>query len=194
MKHLDVMDGHFVPNLTFGHPVVKCLRNKIKTAFFETHMMVSKPEDWIEEMANAGVDQYTFHIEPVSDVEGVCRKIKEAGMKVGLAIKPKTDVATVEKYIEMADLVLIMTVEPGFGGQKFMEDMMPKVKHLRDNYPLLNIEVDGGVGMNTIDCCAKAGANWIVSGTGIIKADDQKLAMQQMKHVVEQAIVGYTKK
>ncbi|CAO1316650.1 unnamed protein product [Diamesa hyperborea] len=192
--HLDVMDGHFVPNLTFGHPVVKCLRNKIKTAFFETHMMVSKPEDWIEEMANAGVDQYTFHIEPVSDVAGVCRKIKEAGMKVGLAIKPKTDVATVEKYIEMADLVLIMTVEPGFGGQKFMEDMMPKVKHLRDNYPHLNIEVDGGVSMNTIECCAKAGANWIVSGTGIIKADDQKLAMQQMKHVVEQAIVGYTKK
>lgn len=151
-------------------------------------MMVSHPEQWINEMADAQVDQYTFHIEPVDDVPAVCRKIREAGMKVGLAIKPKTPVEVVEQYIELADLVLIMTVEPGFGGQKFMDDMMPKVKHLRSNYPLLNIEVDGGVSLNTIDCCAKAGANWIVSGTGIIKAQDQRSVMKQLKDSVTQAI------
>lgn len=150
--------------------------------------MVSNPSQWINGMADAQVDQYTFHIEPVDDVPAVCRKVREAGMKVGLAIKPKTPVEDVEKFIEMADLVLIMTVEPGFGGQSFMEDMMPKVKHLRINYPLLNIEVDGGVALNTIDCCAKAGANWIVSGTGIIKAQDQRSVMKQLKDSVTHAI------
>lgn len=106
-------------------------------------------------MADASVDQYTFHIEPCEDVSLVCRKIKEAGMKVGLAIKPGTPVTCVEEYIEMADMILVMTVEPGFGGQKFMIDMMPKVEWLRENYPTLDIEVDGGVGPNTIDICAK---------------------------------------
>lgn len=156
-------------------------------------MMVSRPEQWISDMADAGVDQYTFHIEPVEDIAHVCRKVREAGMKVGLAIKPKTPVDAVEQYIEMADLVLIMTVEPGFGGQKFMDDMMPKVQHLRKNYPLLNIEVDGGVGLNTIDCCAKAGANWIVSGTAVIKATDQQTTIKQLKGSVVQAISEYSK-
>lgn len=156
-------------------------------------MMVAKPEQWINEMADAGADQYTFHIEPVDDVPTVCRKVREAGMKVGLALKPKTPVDVVEQYIEMADLVLIMTVEPGFGGQKFMDGMLDKVSHLRKNYPLLNIEVDGGVSLNTIDCCAKAGANWIVSGTGIIKSSDQRSVMKQLKDSVSQAISEYSK-
>lgn len=106
-------------------------------------------------MADANVDQYTFHIEPCDDVPLVCRKIKEAGMKVGLAIKPDTSVMCVEEYINIADMILVMTVEPGFGGQKFMTNMMPKVEWLRENYPTLDIEVDGGVGPNTIDICAK---------------------------------------
>lgn len=106
-------------------------------------------------MADANVDQYTFHIEPCEDVSLVCRKIREAGMKVGLAIKPDTSVECVEDYIDMADMVLVMTVEPGFGGQKFMASMMSKVEWLRDKYPTLDIEVDGGVGPNTIDICAK---------------------------------------
>lgn len=187
--HLDVMDGTFVPNLTFGHPVVKCLRSKIKDAFFETHMMVQAPQQWIEPMADAGVNQYTFHIEPVMDsVVDICRKVQEAGMKVGLAIKPGTPVETVKEFISIADMVLIMTVEPGFGGQKFMADMMPKVQWLRENYPNLDIEVDGGVGLTTIDACAKAGANMIVAGTAIIKADDQAAVIQQLKHSVEGAI------
>ena len=154
--HLDVMDGHFVPNLTFGHSVVKCLRSKITEAFFETHMMVSKPQQWVEPMADAGVNLYTFHVEPVIDeVDSICRKIQESGMKVGLAIKPGTGVEVLQKYLELADVALVMTVEPGFGGQSFMADMMPKVEWLRQNYPNLDIEVDGGVGPKTIDCCAK---------------------------------------
>ncbi|XP_038222925.1 ribulose-phosphate 3-epimerase [Zerene cesonia] len=187
--HLDVMDGQFVPNLTFGHPVVKCLRNRIKDAFFETHMMVSNPEQWISPMADAGVNQYTFHIEPVNNVEDICRKIKESGMKVGVAIKPGTPVSEVEKYISVADMVLIMTVEPGFGGQKFMEDQMEKVRYLRDQYPLLDIEVDGGVGPATIGCCASAGANMIVSGTAVIGSKDQAATIKLLRDTVQKAIL-----
>ncbi|XP_016940586.3 ribulose-phosphate 3-epimerase [Drosophila suzukii] len=183
--HLDVMDGTFVPNLTFGHPMVKSLRNKIKTAFFETHMMVQNPEQWIAPMADAGVNLYTFHIEPVEDVERVSRLVQESGMKVGLAIKPGTEVKDLEKYMSIADLVLVMTVEPGFGGQSFMGDMMPKVEWLRENYPNLDIEVDGGVGPKTIECCAKAGANMIVSGTAVVGASDQRQVIKDMREVVQ---------
>lgn len=187
--HLDVMDGCFVPNLTFGHPVVKCLRNKIKDAFFETHMMVSNPEQWIEPMADANVDLYTFHIEPVENqISTVCRKVKESGMKVGLALKPGTNLEMVKEFIPLADMVLIMTVEPGFGGQKFMTDMMPKVKWLRENYPNLDIEVDGGVGPNTISACAEAGANMIVSGTAVVQAENQKDVISMLKKTVECSI------
>ncbi|XP_055708194.1 ribulose-phosphate 3-epimerase [Phlebotomus papatasi] len=187
--HLDVMDGHFVPNLTFGHPVVKCLRGKIRDAFFETHMMVAEPQRWIAPMADAGVDQYTFHIEPVmTDVKEICRKVREAGMKVGLALKPGTAVETVQEFVPIADMILVMTVEPGFGGQKFMNDMMPKVAWLRENYPELDIEVDGGVGLNTIDACAQAGANMIVSGTAVIQASDQKAVIASLRESVEKSI------
>ncbi|KAI4491532.1 hypothetical protein M0804_002924 [Polistes exclamans] len=182
--HLDVMDGHFVPNLTFGHPLVKCLRSNIKDAFFETHMMVSNPEQWIEPMADAGVNQYTFHVEPVKDVPSVCRKVREAGMKVGVALKPGTPADVIVDYVDLADMILVMTVEPGFGGQKFMESMMPKVAWLRKNYPTLDIEVDGGVGPATIEACVKAGANMIVSGTAVIGATDQAKVIRDLKHAV----------
>ncbi|GAB0099166.1 Ribulose-phosphate 3-epimerase [Sergentomyia squamirostris] len=187
--HLDVMDGHFVPNLTFGHPVVKCLRNKIRDAFFETHMMVAEPQRWIEPMADAGVDQYTFHIEPVlTDVSGICRKVRESGMKVGLALKPGTAVDAVKEFIPMADMILVMTVEPGFGGQAFMGDMMPKVVWLRENYPELDIEVDGGVGPKNIDVCSQAGANMIVSGTAVIQAPDQKAVIASLRESVQKSL------
>lgn len=140
-------------------------------------------------MAGAGVDQYTFHVEPVMDeIEPICRKIREAGMKVGLGIKPNTPVSVIEEYIGLADLILVMTVEPGFGGQKFMSDMMPKVEYLRKNYPQMDIEVDGGVSLETIGECARAGANMIVAGTAIIKAQDQQQVMREMKQTVTQAI------
>ncbi|XP_046682388.1 ribulose-phosphate 3-epimerase isoform X2 [Homalodisca vitripennis] len=182
------MDGHFVPNITFGNPVVKCLRNKIKNAFFETHMMVSNPEQWVEEMAASKVDQYTFHVEASKNVPHTCWKIREAGMQVGIALKPGTPVEAVKEYVEIADMILVMTVEPGFGGQKFMNDMMPKVKWLRDNFPTLDIEVDGGVGPNTIQACADAGANMIVSGTATIGAPDPKKVIKTMRDVVQSSI------
>ncbi|CAL4081892.1 unnamed protein product, partial [Meganyctiphanes norvegica] len=179
--HLDVMDGHFVPNLTFGHPVVKCLKPKVPKAFFDMHMMVAQPEKWVEEMADSGANQYTFHIEATNDVPALSRKIKEAGMKVGIGLKPATAVETVLPYVEHADMILIMTVEPGFGGQKFMEDMMPKVKLLREKFPELDIEVDGGIGLNTIEAAAQAGANMIVSGSAVVKADDPKAVISQLR-------------
>lgn len=139
--------------------------------------MVQNPQQWIEPMADAGIDQYTYHIEPVMDrVEEINRKIHEAGMKVGLAIKPGTDVETVAKYIPTADMILVMTVEPGFGGQKFMVNQMAKVKWLRENYPTLDIEVDGGVGTETIHHCAQVrdSIHWIFdeSSEQITKEND----------------------
>ncbi|XP_074652181.1 ribulose-phosphate 3-epimerase-like isoform X2 [Tubulanus polymorphus] len=186
--HLDVMDGHFVPNLTFGHPVVKCLRPKFPGVFFDMHMMVLNPEKWIEEMQKAGADQYTFHIEATQDPKECIRKIKEAGMKCGLAIKPGTPVDVVKPYAEMIDMVLVMTVEPGFGGQKFMEDMMPKVQYLRDRYRTLDIEVDGGISLATINHCAEAGANMIVSGSAVVKSDTPRETINTMREAVNTVI------
>jgi len=184
--HLDVMDGHFVPNLTFGHPVVACLRGKVKKAMFDMHMMVSNPELWVQSMADAGADQFTFHIESTENPGPLCRRIKEAGMKVGIGVKPGTSADVVLEWTDqgIVDMVLIMTVEPGFGGQKFMSDMMPKVKMLREMYPLLNIQVDGGVGPSTIEQCAKAGANMIVSGTAVVKADDPGMVISSLRETV----------
>jgi len=183
--HLDVMDGHFVPNLTFGAPIVKCLRTKITKAFFDMHMMVSSPEKWINDMYDAGANQYTFHYEATDQPEKCIRLIKEAGMKVGLGIKPKTDINVVLPYIDNIDMLLIMTVEPGFGGQKFMTDMMPKIEFIREKFPYLDIEVDGGVGTSNIETVAKAGANMIVSGTAVVKNPDPKKVIMELKSGVE---------
>lgn len=133
--HLDVMDGHFVPNITFGHTMVKCLRKDLgKEPFFDVHMMVAKPLQWIENMADAGCSQYTYHFEASDDQARVIRKIREAGMKVGLALKPHTTVESILPFVQSVDMILIMTVEPGFGGQKFMPDMLTKVETLRRKY------------------------------------------------------------
>lgn len=186
--HLDVMDGHFVPNLTIGHPVIKCLRKNIPKIYFDAHMMVSKPEQWIQEMAGAGVNQYTFHIESTTpdNIHDIIRKIKEADMKVGLGIKPKTDVSVLADLIKDIDVVLIMTVEPGFGGQKFMSDMMDKIRWLRKNYPqLLHIEVDGGVNLKTIHDCADAGANMIVSGSALIESKQANKDIEEMRQLID---------
>ncbi|XP_067686679.1 ribulose-phosphate 3-epimerase-like [Haliotis asinina] len=186
--HLDVMDGHFVPNLTFGHPVVECLRPKLPGVFFEMHMMVSEPEKWVKSMADAGADMYTFHLEAAEDPGRCIRMIKEAGMKVGLAINPPTSVDGVLPYLDMVDLVLVMTVNPGFGGQKFMGECLSKVQFLREKSRSLDIEVDGGVGPSTVQQCAEAGANVIVSGSGIIKSDNPRETISYMRHIVDEVL------
>ncbi|KAK7060102.1 hypothetical protein SK128_012633 [Halocaridina rubra] len=186
--HLDVMDGHFVPNLTFGHPFVKCLRPKVPEAFFDMHMMVSDPEKWVEPMADAGANQYTFHIEATENAKALARQIREAGMKVGIGIKPGTPVDVVVPYADEADMILVMTVEPGFGGQKFMGDMMSKVKFLREKFPDMDIEVDGGIGPNTIDACAEAGANMIVSGSAVVNAENPEAVISLLRGRVQNVL------
>ncbi|KAM9341930.1 ribulose-phosphate 3-epimerase [Pholidichthys leucotaenia] len=187
--HLDVMDGHFVPNITFGHPMVECLRKTVgQDPFFDMHMMVSRPEQWVKPMAAAGASQYTFHIEATTNPGNLIKEIKESGMKVGLALKPGTTVEELAPWANQIDMALVMTVEPGFGGQKFMEDMMPKVSWLRSQFPSLNIEVDGGVGPDTIHKCAEAGANMIVSGSAVIGSDDPRSVIALLRTVVAEAI------
>ncbi|XP_077584917.1 ribulose-phosphate 3-epimerase [Stigmatopora nigra] len=187
--HLDVMDGHFVPNITFGHPMVECLRKSLgKEPFFDMHMMVSRPEQWVKPMAAAGANQYTFHLEATNNPGNLIKEIRQSGMKVGLAIKPGTSVEMLAPWAGQIDMALVMTVEPGFGGQKFMEDMMPKVRDLRRDFPSLDIEVDGGVGPNSIHKCAEAGANMIVSGSAIIGSDDPRSVIALLRDAVVEAI------
>lgn len=189
--HLDVMDGSFVPNLTFGHPVVSCLRKSLgPKPYFDMHMMVQHPLKWIVPMSDAGANSYTFHIESSDDPGDCIRHVKEAGMKVGIAIKPGTDVQVVASYVTQVDLILVMTVEPGFGGQKFMPEMMDKVRWLRKEFSRLDISVDGGVGPATIDAVANAGANLIVSGTAVTGAAEPDRVIREMREKVRLAQVS----
>lgn len=189
--HLDVMDGHFVPNLTFGHSVVQCIRNKIgPDPICEVHMMVSKPEQWVKPMANAGASIYTFHYEATENPQQLIKEIKDEGMRAGCAIKPSTPVQKLIDlmYTQMCDVVLVMTVEPGFGGQSFMQDMMPKISELRNTFPSLDIGVDGGVGLSTIKHCADAGANMIVSGSAIMRSSNPKQVIYDLRKSIDEAI------
>ncbi|KAJ3178094.1 hypothetical protein HK101_010156 [Irineochytrium annulatum] len=167
--HVDVMDGHFVPNLTLGAPVVQSLR-KHTQAFLDCHLMVSEPERWVDDFAKAGANLYTFHIEATKDAKALVAKIHAAGMKCGVALKPNTPASDVYAIAEDVDQILCMTVEPGFGGQSFMSNIMPKVQDLRTRYPHKDIEVDGGLGPDTIDAATSAGANVIVAGTSVFKS------------------------
>lgn len=184
--HVDVMDGHFVPNISLGSVVIKGLRNHLPKdeAFFDCHMMVSNPLQWIDDVAAAGGSSYTFHYEATDEPEKVIEKIRESGMKVGLAIKPGTPVDVLFPLADKIDMALVMTVEPGFGGQKFMPDMMPKVQELRAKYPHLNIQVDGGLGVDTVDQAANAGANVIVAGTSVYKAEKPKEVIDALRNSV----------
>lgn len=187
--HIDVMDGHFVPNISLGPPIISSLRKEIpreegKPCFFDCHMMVSEPEKWVEEIAKAGGDSYTFHYESTKDPVALTKLIKSHGLKAACAVKPGTDVDVLYPLADDLDMALIMTVEPGFGGQKFMQDMMPKVEALRNKFPKLNIQVDGGLGEETIAHAADAGANVIVAGTSCFKAEDPSKLIALLKKKV----------
>jgi ribulose-phosphate 3-epimerase len=192
--HMDIMDGHFVPNLTFGPPVIASLRNAVgKDAYIDCHLMVSEPAKWIEPLKKAGASGCTFHLEsemPPGGVPAMIQIIRNANMKVGIVIKPATPVETLFPYANDVDLVLIMTVEPGFSGQAFMVDMMPKVQMLREKFPTLNIQVDGGLSPSTIDDAAKAGANVIVAASAIFGADDRQAVIQSLRSSVEKHSKG----
>lgn len=182
--HIDVMDGHFVPNISYGAPIMKCLR-KVNKMFFDTHLMISHPIDYIEDFVKSGADRITFHLECEDDTMAVIEKIKSFGVLPAIAIKPGTPYEKVVPYLPFIEMVLVMTVEPGFGGQSFMADMMPKVKALREIVDkeglAVNIQVDGGIDKNTIGTAAEAGANIFVAGSALFKQDDYDKAVAELR-------------
>lgn len=173
--HVDVMDQHFVPNLTIGAPVVACLHKAVPDAFLDVHLMVENPEVFVEPMQKAGANLFTFHYEATDKVKELIDVIHAAGMKAAIAIKPKTPADVVFPFLDDVDMILVMTVEPGFGGQSFMYDMMDKVKAIRAKKPELIIQVDGGLNESTIDTAAAAGANCIVAGAVFRTSDPAKM-------------------
>ena len=181
--HLDVMDGHFVPNITFGAPVIKWVR-PFTDKPFDVHLMISDPIRYTDDFADAGAYIITFHIESDSDIDKTIEKIKNRGIKAGLVLKPKTPAEAVFPYLDKLDLVLIMTVEPGFGGQSFMADMMPKVRAVKEEITKRGlsvlIEADGGIGEATIAEVAEAGVDVSVAGTAVFKADDPSQAIKKL--------------
>ena len=184
MLHVDVMDGHFVPNISIGPPVVKSLR-KATDMFLDCHLMISNPYDYIDAFASSGADLISFHIESNSDVEKTIEKIISAGVKPALVIKPKTPAEAVFPYLDKLSMVLVMTVEPGFGGQSFMSDMLPKITAIREKAnevnPDLLIQVDGGIVPETARLCVDAGADVLVSGSFIFGATDTKEAINSLR-------------
>ena len=184
MLHVDVMDGHFVPNISIGPPVVKSIR-KATDMLLDCHLMISKPFDYIESFASSGADLIGFHVESESDVEKTLEKIINAGVKPALVIKPKTPAEEVFPYLEKLAMVLVMTVEPGFGGQSFMADMLPKIKAIREKAnqvnPDLLIQVDGGIVPETAKLCVEAGADVLVSGSYIFGAENIETAVDSLR-------------
>jgi len=184
MLHIDVMDGHFVPNITLGAPIVKCIR-KSSSLPFDVHLMISDPYKYVPDFVKAGSDIITFHVEADSDIEKTIDLILASGKKAGLSVKPKTPVEAVYPYLDKLSMVLVMTVEPGFGGQSFMEDMMPKVSAVKAEIKKrgldIDIQVDGGINKDTISVAAKAGANVFVSGNAIFSSDDAAKTIADFK-------------
>lgn len=186
--HIDVMDGHFVPNITIGPVVVKSLRRWASIPF-DVHLMISRPLDYIDVFAGAGADVISFHPEAESDVRETIKKIKEKGVKPALAIKPATAASSIFPYLDELYMVLVMTVEPGFGGQSFMTDMLDKIRQVKaeiDRRGLkVNIEVDGGISPETAPLVAKAGANWLVAGSAVFNADSPKDMIERLRKSAE---------
>ena len=180
--HVDVMDGHFVPNLTIGAPVVKAIKPVTKLPM-DVHLMIENPAKYVKDFALAGADVITFHYEATKETTfDVINIIKSYGVKVGLSIKPKTPVSAIKPYLDMVDLVLVMTVEPGFGGQKFMEDCADKIIEVKaySNKDII-VEVDGGINAETAQHCKKCGADALVAGNYVFSSDDMKEAIASLR-------------
>ena len=184
--HVDVMDGEFVPNITIGMPVVAAIR-RITDLPLDVHLMIDRPVRYVKEFCKAGADILTLHVEADTEENNLeaLRQIKEAGVKAAISVKPKTPAEAVIPYLELVDLILVMTVEPGFGGQKFMADMMPKLKTISQliekHCPHCELEVDGGVNEETAKVCKENGANVLVAGSAYFKAADPKAFVESVK-------------
>ena len=183
--HVDVMDGHFVPNITFGAPVMKTFRRHSQK-FFDVHLMISDPLFYIKDFAQAGADGITFHVECDSDIDATIDEIKKYGKIPALSIKPGTPAEAVFPYLDKIAMVLVMTVEPGFGGQSFMENMLPKIKAIREecdrrNIPV-HIQVDGGITEKTAPLVKEAGADVLVAGSAVFGAEDTVAAIESIRN------------
>ncbi len=185
--HVDVMDGHFVPNLTLGLPVVEALL-KVSPIPVDCHLMIEDPDRWAPGYAEAGAGSVTFHLEAVSDPRRLARDLRAAGARAGMALKPATPFAPFEELLGDVDMVLVMTVEPGFGGQDFMADQLPKVRQVREAVRRhggeIWIQVDGGVSASTIEQCAEAGADVFVAGSAVYGAQDAAAAVDDLRALV----------
>ncbi|MDT8389096.1 MAG: ribulose-phosphate 3-epimerase [Lentisphaeria bacterium] len=172
MLHLDVMDGHFVPNISLGPPVVSSLR-ACTDLTFDAHLMISQPDRYVEAFAKAGADHITIHVESDGDTAATLRAIRELGCSAGLCLKPATPASVIEPFLDLLSMVLVMTVEPGFGGQSFMADMLPKIKTVRalsdQAARPFHVEVDGGIDAETAPLVAAAGADVLVAGTSVFR-------------------------
>ena len=188
--HLDVMDGRFVPNITFGAPVIKSIRNKTSLVF-DVHLMIDEPLKYIEDFKKAGADIITFHVESSSPAEETVDKIRECGCKAGISVKPKTGVEEILPLLEKLDMVLVMTVEPGFGGQSFMPETMEKIKTLRSEIERrglsVDIQVDGGINEKTVEIAAAAGANVFVAGSAVFGAVDPANEIEKLRNLAAKA-------
>ena len=184
MLHFDVMDGVFVKNISFGQPLLKAV-DKMTDMHLDVHLMITDPIKYISEFGEFGADTITFHIESESDVSDTIKAIKETGAKVGLALKPKTPFSEALPYMNDIDMLLIMTVEPGFGGQAFMADMLPKIreakKYIDANSLNVPIQVDGGINGETVGLCSEAGASVMVAGSYLFKTDDMTSAVKTLR-------------
>ncbi len=187
--HLDVMDGIFVPNISFGIPVIQSIR-KNSNLVFDVHLMIVEPERYVEAFRKAGADIINFHVEATKDVASTLSKIKSLGAKTGITIKPNTPVSEIVPYLEDVDMVLIMTVEPGFGGQKFMADKMEKVTELvkiREQKNLnFDIEIDGGVNMDNVKEILDTGVNVVVAGSAVFGADDVEGRTKEFLNILQE--------
>lgn len=190
LVHIDVMDGNFVPNITLGAPVIKCLKGRTSLPF-DVHLMIDEPIRYIDDFASAGADIITFHIESTQDADKTIEKIKEAGCKPAISIKPATPPEAVYPYLDKVYMVLIMTVEPGFGGQSFMHDTVSKIRTVRDEITKrgldTHIQVDGGIDGETVSIVARNGADILVAGSYVFKAQDRSLPIRTLKEKGDKA-------
>ena len=184
MIHYDVMDGIFVNNITFGMPLLKSIKGKTK-CILDVHLMIQEPLKYVDDFADAGADIITFHIESGSDAAETIAAIRRKGVKAAVSIKPNTPADAVLPYLDKVDMVLVMTVEPGFGGQSFMPDMMPKLKEIREECKArnldVNLQVDGGIAEKTVGVVAQNGANVLVAGSAVFGSDDPKATISMFR-------------